>query len=329
MKIHQTLKSWHRLSALVGGFALFTGASQAAPFLYTQGDLVLAFRQTGNTYDYVVNIGKATNYNNVAAGKTIVITNFSATQFGTAFAGGLDGVSWSVAGANRYPALNTNLAENTLWASRARENVGSQSAPWVRFGFYSQASSGSQFDIVGVNARDYSSSVASNANNTATGVIIPTTSDYAFTTVVTAGGNFDGNFQGSIVNATAADFTSDSANLSRSDLYELLPGSGYPDGRYLGYFELKPDGSLTFNTLAPAPTRPTITSITRSGGISTVSFTTTSSFTHRLRYTTAAGLATPVATWSIGSSVTGTGSVLSLQNTDAAAITFYTIEVLP
>ncbi len=64
---------------------MFTGASQAAPFLYTQGDLTLAFRQTGNTYDYVVNIGKATNFNNVPPGTTFAITNFSTSQFAAAF----------------------------------------------------------------------------------------------------------------------------------------------------------------------------------------------------------------------------------------------------
>ena len=48
MKIHRTNQLWPGLATLAGGFALFTGSLQAAPFLYAPGDLVLAFRQIGN-----------------------------------------------------------------------------------------------------------------------------------------------------------------------------------------------------------------------------------------------------------------------------------------
>ena len=330
MKTSQTSKFWPRFVALVGGFAWFTGTLQAEPFLYTQGDLTLAFRQTGNSYDYVVNIGKATNFNHVPVGQTIVIANFSVAQFTAAFAGGFNDVNWSVAGNNRYPALNTNLPENTLWVTRARDPLapGTQSAPWVRFGYFSQASSGGQIDIVGQNARDYSSSVSSNANNGVFGVVLPVSSSYAYTPIITTGGNY-GNFQGNIENTIASDFDTDPANVSRSDLYELLPGSGYPNGRYLGYFELKPDGTLTFNTLVTAPSQPVITSITRSGTLSTVSFTTATGVTYRLRYTDAAGLQSPISTWSIGGSISGTGAVLSLPDTRSTDVTFYAIEALP
>jgi hypothetical protein len=328
MKPLQTSKSWRRFSALVGGFALFTGALQAAPFVYTQGDLVLAFRQTGNNRDYIVNIGKATSFNNVPANTTINITNFSYSQFALGFPSDLNGVSWSVVGANRLPDLNPSITNNTLWATKARLDPATQSGPWERFGFYSQGSSGALFDVVGQNARDYSSSIAASTSNTVYGVIIPTSSDYAFTPVITTGGNYDGGFQGSVENDTAADFTSDAANVSRSDLYELLPRTADGQlGRYLGFFELKGNGTLTFKTTAAGPARPNITSITRSGSISTVSFTTTSGYTHRLRFTTALG--TPVSTWSIGNSLSGTGSVQSLQHTTTSANTFYAVEALP
>ena len=331
MKLQQTLKSRRGFAALVGGFALFTGSLHAAPFLYTQGDLVLGFRQTGNTYDYVVNIGKATNYNNVPSGTSFVVTNFSLAQFNTAFPGGLNGVSWSVAGGNRLPNLNPNIDDHTLWVTKSRdyENPDTQSAPWVRFGYYSQGSSGAQIDVVGLNAAAYSSSGSSNANNGVYGVIIPATSVYAFTPIITSGGNYDANFQGNIENTTPDDFTDDSASVTRSDFYELTPGDGsYPPGRYLGYFELTASGTLTFNTLTAAAAQPHITGITRSGGVSTISFITDNGPTYRLRYTNAAGLTSPVSTWSVGASVTGTGSVLSLQDTNASDIVFYAIEVL-
>ena len=63
-----------------------------------------------------------------------------------------------------------------------------------------------------------------------------------------------------------------------------------PPGRYLGFFEFKPDGTLTFNTTAPLPAQPSITSVVRNGDVTTVSFTTVSGLTYRLRHTDTAGL---------------------------------------
>jgi len=67
------------LAAWVGGFALFTGALQAAPFLYAPGDLLLAFRQAGGASDYVVNIGKATNFSTPPTGTTLPANGQAAT----------------------------------------------------------------------------------------------------------------------------------------------------------------------------------------------------------------------------------------------------------
>ncbi len=173
-----------------------------------------------------------------------------------------------MAGANRYPALNTNIAENTLWVTKARDvdNLGTQTAPWVRFGFYSQGSTGGAIDIIGRTPGITAVSVSSNANNGVFGVRIPVSSDYAYTTVITDGGNYDANFQGNVENTTAADFVDDAAISRVPTCMNCCPARGYPAGRYLGYFELKADGTLTFNTIVPAPGQPTITNITRTGG---------------------------------------------------------------
>ena len=80
MKINRNPKLIRRLAAVVGGFSWFTGALSAAPFLYSSGDLVLAFRQTGGDNDYAVNLGKATNYNSLPPGATLTVTNLSASQ---------------------------------------------------------------------------------------------------------------------------------------------------------------------------------------------------------------------------------------------------------
>jgi len=322
MKINRNPKLIRRLAAVVGGFAWFTGALYAAPFLYSSGDLVLAFRQTGGANNYAVNLGKATNYNNLPPGTTLTVTNLSAAQLTSAFPS-VNELKWSVAAAIRA-AGNPDYPIQTLWLTAPRLDNNVQSTPWVRKGQFSQGNVASQVDGVGYNAAQASSTLPGGPDNTATGVVIPVVNNFALSPVIGTAGNY-GNFQGNVENLTLADFDSNPANVSRSDLYELLPGSG--DGRYVGYFELKPDASLTFTAASTAPAAPTITGIVRTGDIATVSFTTVSGATYRLLSTNAAGLTAPVSTWTAGASIPGTGGVLSLADTNTAAIRFFAVEV--
>ena len=323
MKMNRNPKLIRGLAAVVGGFALFTGAASGAPFLYTSGELTLTFRKSGNADDYVVNIGKATNYNNVPAGTTFTVTNLSVTQLGSAFPTYND-LKWSVAAANRLEALDPNYPAQTLWISRPRTTSTVQSTPWQRRGQSLQGNTASQIDAVGKNAAVASSTLPGGANNTATGVVIPVDNNPNVSSPIGVSGNYAGNFQGNVEALTVANFTGNANNVSRSDLYELLPGSGA--GRYLGYFELKPNGTLTFNNPIVAPPRPTITSITRTGNVTTVSFTTVASATYRLRATDAAGLTSPVSTWATGASIVGTGAVQSLTDTNTADIRFFAVD---
>ena len=326
MKSNRNPKLTRRLAAAVGGFALFTGTLRAAPFLYSPGELVLAVRQSGNAYDYVVNLGKATNYNHLPSGTNFVVSNFSVAQLNAAFPG-VNELKWSVAAANR-PPQDANYPAETLWLTAPRLDAGVQSAPWLRKGQFTQATAGAQIDAVGNNATSSSSSQSAGTTNTVTGVVIPVNTDYALSSVIGDSGNYVGTFQGNVETLTATDFDGDPANVSRADLYELQPATstlGLP-GRYLGYFELKPDGTLTFNTSSPLPPRPTITSITRAGDVTTVSFTTVSGATYRLRSTDAAGLTSAVTTWTTGASTSGTGSVLSLSDTNSADVRFFAVD---
>jgi len=322
MKTYRNPKLIRSLAAVVGGFALFTGTLRAAPFLYSSGDLVLAFRKVGNADDYAVNIGKATNYNNVPLGTSFTVTNLSLTQLGAAFPD-YNELKWSVAAANRLLGQDLNYPVQTVWVTRPRLDLNTQSTPWLRKSQSVQGLTASQIDAVGANAGTASSTLPGGANNTATGVVIPVSNNPNISAPIGTAGNYAGNFQGNVETLTPAEFDSAPQNVSRADLYELLPGSGNPSGRYLGYFELKPDGTLTFNNPAP---RPAITSIVRNGDVTTVSFTTSAGPTYRLRSTNAAGLSTPASTWTIGAATTGTGSVLSLSDTNTAAIRFFAVD---
>src|SRR5262245_27187719 len=57
-------------------------------FIFSDGDLLLGFRQPGGASEVVVNLGAATNFNDLAAlqaGKTFAITNYSAETLKQAF----------------------------------------------------------------------------------------------------------------------------------------------------------------------------------------------------------------------------------------------------
>lgn len=329
------LRNRQRLSAraaAAAGLAFSAGALHAAPFLYNPGDLLLTFRQTGGASDLVVNLGKASQYDGLPAGTTLPVTNLAAAQFSAAFPG-VNALRWSVAAANR-PPVDPNFPLQTLWVTAPRTDAATAAPPWLRKGQFVQGNAGAQIDAVGVNAALTSSLLPGGPNNTATGVVLPVAASYAIGPVFGAEGNFVGTFQGRVENVTPDDFDADPANVSRSDLFELAPGTSAAGtlnapGRALGFFELKPDGTLSFRTGAAAPPAPEITGITRNDGVTRVEFQTAAGFTYRLRSTDAAGLGTPVSSWSTGASLSGTGSPLTLEDRVADSARFYAIEVRP
>jgi hypothetical protein len=330
MKMYRTLRI-RGAATVLGGFAMVVGAAQAAPFAYSPGDLLLAFRQAGGASDYVVNIGKSGDFSTLPAGTTLTISNLSVTQLGSSFPT-LNGLQWSVAAANR-PPLVAGFPLQTIWVVAPRLDPSAQSSSWLRKGQYVQGTAASQIDAIGVNSANASSSQVAGPNNTTTGVVIPTASDFALTAVIGDSGNYAGTFQGNVEGVTADDFDSNPSNVSRADLYELVPGSSLEGtlntpGRYLGYFELKPDGSLTFNTGLPLPPAPSISEITYSNNVAKVSFTTVAGGSYFLR--AANTLNAPVSTWAVvNGPVSGTGSVLSLLDTNATNSRFFAVEAQP
>ncbi|MBX3733063.1 MAG: hypothetical protein KF791_10760 [Verrucomicrobiae bacterium] len=316
----------------LGGLVLSSGVSQAAPFLYAPGDLILTFRQVGNASEFAVNIGPASNYNAVPEGASLPVNSLTAAQFALAFPS-INGVSWSVSGANR-PPVDPGFPIQTLWVSSPRNDPAVPAIAWLRKGQFVQGTAGGQIAGVGINAAQASSSQPAGPGNTETGVIIASNSDFAFSPVLGDGGDFLGTFQGVVEGITPADFDSDPSAVSRLDFYELLPGTTAggtlnTPGRYLGYFELKPDASLSFTNIPEAPPAPTITGITRLGSVTVVSFPTVTGAGYVLRAVDGAGLASPINTWANAGSVPGDGTVRSIEDTSDSDARFYAVEVLP
>jgi hypothetical protein len=317
-------------------FALIQGA-QAQPFKYSGRDLLVGFRKLSpfsTPYELVVNIGQATNYNNLPPGTRITITQFTFNQLTNAF-GDLNDLSWAVsADAKGGDGGATNVPINTIWVCNPRINLQTQTTPYNRASTFSQSPVVSKISGIGVNAASLSSSTVSNQYNTLTAVQEDAGSPQALSTQMGPNGSYQNTFGADVENMTPDSFTTP----VRSDFYELRPngtvdphtGLTTGPGAYLGYFELAPNGTLTFTaaggTVAPPPPPPTL-SIGRSNLLNTVSFASTNGAIYTLHFTNAAGLTSPLTSWpALASPLTGNGSILSFQDSTSDAMRFYRVE---
>jgi PEP-CTERM motif len=218
---------------------------------FTQGDLTLGFRKSsGAGNDLVVDIGTAANLTAQATadGGTYQISGsfYTASQF-TASGISIDSLDFSVFGDN---------AGNTLWATAnstlatSRGNV--------------QKNASSIFNAISQGALDAGSFYAANPVNSSSAVIMPNS--------FTAGGGTDLSYSQGVINpvlgignfnyfqvaneaGTTAGFDAGTSPLYLN-LYELDPSPNNigPAGTQLGYFELDPNGSMSFNLgVAPVP----------------------------------------------------------------------------
>ncbi len=260
------------------GLVMAAGESGlAGPLNHTPRDLMLGFRQTGATLNVEANIGHASLYYNAAPGTSFPITTFTTAQLATAFGSPLGNVMWSVSG-----GVNTvgdvNYPKNTMWVTAPRADVAVQTPPWNRASGSSQANTVSGILSIAGQAVAYSSSIAPGDNNTSTAVLVPDGSPQSYNSFIGAGGDLD-SFQGPIENTTSPNF--DTGEISRSDLYEIKPDAAGGPGRYLGYFDLFPDGTMTFTAAGGSTLTPPGISIANTtvqvatNGVSNAVFTVT------------------------------------------------------
>jgi hypothetical protein len=302
---------------------LLAATLHAQTFTYTNADLLASFRIAGGASDLVVDLGQASVFESLPARSVTPLAKLSTTQLADALPT-LDGVSWSV-GATLRGNPNYGYALQTIWITSPRADVNTPGTVWQNAAQGTLAGSGSHIDAIGFNAVAYGNGQPAGTDNTSAGIVIPSSSPFSYTFQVGPWGQLDNTFQGNPENTTPVDFST--AGLpSRSVLYRLEPDV-YPHGAgtLVGFFDFKPDGTLTF-TAGPPPERTTATKVTWNNGTATVWFPTINLVGYRLRYTDSTGLATPISTWNIGSSLVGDGTTLFLQDAGSDSNRFYTIE---
>jgi hypothetical protein len=346
---------WQLVLSVLALLAFGTTA-QAQVFTYANNDLTLGFRKN-NPYtennEVVVDIGQASNYINLAVGSTISVPGLSASQLTGSFAS-LNDLSWSVfAGytGSSYPGY----VNNTLWLTVPRTNNAVRSGDAIRLAYsLQQAAKAKMGNIVGASsgAGFISQGLgASNQFNTLSFVREPILtygthilSVWMSGTVDPTQGTLNDTFPPSEPNSGNIEVTtpdSFSSGTVRSDLYEVRPlttatGTAVVDPHtgtsglawYIGYFEFKSDGTMTFTREAASAAPPTqvTLNIIRTNNVSTISFGSSSGVTYKLFFTNSAGLGTAVSNWpSQAGTISGDGTTKSFQDPTTDPARFYRV----
>jgi len=215
-----------------------TATTHGATTTYAAGDLFLGFRRTGNTADYLVNIGQASLYTGATSTKTISsLASDLGTVFGSDWASASD-VFWGVCGTNHITTTNGgNDPTNTIYATR----ISTRSA-------WNSAVSLSTPDSKITSMATAYRSKTSTANNPA-GLIqnnIGTTSNNAYASYQPDGVNTGtGNLAFGYFNPSIEGNSSNGISTTTLNLYRLAQGST-DAGTLVGTFTISSGGTVTF-----------------------------------------------------------------------------------
>jgi hypothetical protein len=333
--------------AIVAMLAI-TQTTWAQPFTYTNNDLLLGFRKTGSfqeTYEVVVNIGKATNYAQAPLDTSFGVPNLTLAQLTPGSFGSLNHLSWSLFGYSKtnLTSILPGYVNNTLWLTVPRSTAAVQTTPPTRLTYASQNAVAVQMKSIGDNGAFLSSQTASNQYNTASFVREPVNDTRDLTAFMgskssTADSTLQDTWlQNNLENATPGTFST----CLVSDLYEIRPTTdalghavtdphtGLTSGPayYVGYFQLCPDGTLTFVRASASVTPPAPQlAVTKVGATNLISFTSANGATYTLYYTNSAGLTAPVSAWpASAATITGDGSTKTFTNSAPDSERFYRV----
>ena len=311
------------LNKKVGLIALLTSVAASGVWAgtitnYAVGDVLVCFRLGGN--DMVVDAGQISTFTSAAPNQRIPITQYTGTQLAKV---GTNGVSWSAF---------TWLSGNTLFVTKPRTSLNSQTTPWPCASSPVQSGTVARMVTIPPGALDELNLLVYPVS-TPTAVVEEDNSDgnqnytdgVSYDDALTGayGGDFNGTFAGDPENTTLANFTT-SGSVVRSDFYQMTPTSGHASGTWLGYFEFSTNGAMTY--VAYPSTPPVIASINRSGTTTTINYTAGLYGTYTLRGTNSLTSGTPMANWpAITTLTSGDTATHTITDTTTDSTRFYTI----
>lgn len=253
----------------MGFIALVCGAFSAsavqAAMTYAQGDLLLAFRQTGNNETYMVDLGPATSFRDATSASTLSISGIAADLSGTF------GSNWytdptvyaSIVGGN--PSTTTPLPGDGTGGSLPYYNKsiyvsksGTGSSSDTAFTQLTQATVSTMSATIGSTFGTNVFAAGTATGNNAVGTFIPTSTTGDYTDLVPAGGA--ANYFGGLTTSTEVNPN------GTFDLYRILANktnatdapSGNGVSQYQGAFTISNTGVVSFTpdvVSAPEPSR--------------------------------------------------------------------------
>ncbi|MDB6035568.1 MAG: hypothetical protein JWM16_5906 [Verrucomicrobiales bacterium] len=281
-------------------------AQQAGAFTYSDSDLLLVFRKDGNFNDVEFNLGSVTNYLNKPAGTKVPVSNWDVNVVKANYNNSLGNVKFLLASASAVTDSPRKLwvtSADLAPATAVTDMAGS------RFGALA-----SKVSLVG----NYAS--AGTATNATQNYAISQSDATSYTYIVSGGGAVDPTTVGGL-----APFQVENVNPTTLVLYEVKISNlnPKPAATLVGSFCLNPNGDLTF-TAGPLAElqQPNIVSLGRSGGTSSISFSTQDCVNYRLRYST--DVASPMAP--LSTVIGGDGGSKVLTDTAADQVRFYQVE---
>ena len=304
--------------------SLTTGEVRAGDLTgYANGDVLLCFRN-GGSYDMVVDAGPVSTFTNLAPNQRYTIATYTGSQLGQLSTNSL---SWSAF---------TWLTDHTLYMTRARSSLNGQTSPWLDASAAVQGGTANRMATIVAGAQDAAIYSPESAYNSSTAEIeedistanpdYPTGVSYKEALFGAYGSDFNGTFQGNPENTTPSHFTTQ-GQVVRSDFYKLTPTSGYGQATFLGYFELNTNGVMTYVAYpTAAPSTPVLKSFSRSGNVTTITYTTGLSGTYTLRATSNLASGMNPTNWpALQVLSSGDTSVHSTTDTTTDSARFYTI----
>jgi hypothetical protein len=240
-------------AVVAGGMAVLVTPAQAQLFSYADQNALLAIRPASGstaTDTLIFNLGPVSAFYNATPASTITVGD--ATALNTAFSS-LANLRFSVSAANRTVTTDVDHPLQTIWVTRPRSDVSTQSTPWNRQSSGGLSNTGSKIASLGSGAV-----TLSGYQGRTNQVLIPLsdTAHHVGKWVGSGGsgagtgptGNFQSTFQGNAENTTPAGFGP--TGFVRSDFYQITPGTD--QSTYLGFFQFNGNGSTTF-TAVPEP----------------------------------------------------------------------------
>jgi hypothetical protein len=247
---------------LLGGVPAFG----AGGFNYANRDMLMGFRQTGGSYEMVVDLGAATNFYHFTPGSATPITNFSQSTLNYAFSD-FGNLSWAVFSSVLGGQGDANQPDSTLWATEARTDTNVHTSPLPEYPDSFQGTTAQYMASVGRNAYTYANTLRPDGlTDTPTALLIQAGNSLGYSAQIGPGGDFNGTFfGGDVENTTSDDFGSEPSCVV-SDLYELQPSDDFGDpGVYRGFFTFNWNGTMTYTAAYSAP--PVLTRISPSTGV--------------------------------------------------------------